>query len=207
MMPINLKLKAHKAIPLRRGVDHYWKVMMDAAVANEAFSARDVASKSDGNVGPVTAFIKRLALGGFLAVEDASGAQPTYHVRVKQSATPRVREDGSIASGVVKQAAMWNTMRSPSSRAGFTAQDLVVWGSTDDSPIAFQTARRYIAHLAKAGYLVQAEKGGKGKPAIWRLLPHMNTGPAYPMALMTKVIFDQNRWEVVGEASFDEVHP
>ncbi len=206
-MPISLKLKAQKGPPIRRGVDHYWKMMMDAAIADQAFSARDIANKSDGHVGPITSFIKRLVLGGFVSVEATSSTLPTYRVLLKQSATPKVREDGSVVPGVIKQAAMWNAIRSPSCRSGFTALDIAYLGSTDDSQIPFETARSYIALLAKAGYLMQVEKGSKGQKTMWRLLPHMNTGPAYPMALMTKVIFDQNRGEVVGETSFSEVHP
>lgn len=207
MMGLALKLTAQKTRPLRRGLDHYWRVMMDFAVEGKSFTVQDVAGRSDGNTSPIHPFVRRLVAAGFIGVETFDKSPSVYNVIQKQSATPKMNADGTLVAGVVRQAAMWNTMRSPACRAGFTVQDLVVWGSTDESPIAIATARRYVSLLAKAGYLVQVGHALESKMALWRLLPHMNTGPAYPMALMTKVIFDQNRCEVMGETSFEEVNP
>jgi len=89
----------------------------------------------------------------------------------------------------------------------FTAQDIVAWSSTDNTRISIETAKSYIAVLARAGYLIEMVKGTPGKLGIWRLAPHMNTGPLAPMILRTKMVFDQNRHEIVGPVETEEVQP
>ena len=84
-------------------------------------------------------------------------------------------------------------MRGPLARDGFTFHDLALWGSTDESPVARNTAQAYVQRLADAGYLVQVHAGGPQKPTVWRLKPAMNTGPRPPLVLRAQIVFDQNR--------------
>lgn len=202
-MSIVLKLTAKKGKPVLRGFDHFWSFMMDRALTDASFSTADIFNCSNASKSNINDFTQRMEKAGF--IERVSFTEPPrWKVRIKQRATPKVRRDGTILAGASKQQAMWNTMRSPVSRTGFTAQDLMVWGSTDELKIAKETARSYIAMLANAGYLIQLVPGGPNKLALWRLNPAMNTGPLPPMILRTRVVFDQNRHEVVGESVAEE---
>jgi len=202
-MAFVLKLKAVKGKPAPRGVDHDWSVMMDHAVAGTCFSVDDIAERSNSAKSNIVGFIRRLEKAGF--IEPVWAIPPAWRVKIRQRVTPKVRDDGTVLTGASKQQAMWNTMRSPVSRIGFTADDLVAWGSTDELQISKETARTYISLLAGAGYLIQLAPSGARKLAMWRLAPAMNTGPLPPMILRTKVVFDQNRHEVVGESIAEEV--
>ncbi|MGW9946961.1 hypothetical protein J2W92_002298 [Rhizobium leguminosarum] len=207
-MPISLKLTAPKGQRVLRGQDYYWSLMMDYAVRGQSFTVDDIFGSSNGAMkGPIRDFARRLTAGGFLAADNPASPTATYSVIQKQSATPKIRADGTVLNGVCKLAAMWNAMRSPSTRTGFTAADLAFLASTDETVVTLATAKRYIGLLAAAGYLILVQKG-KTKAnglALWRLAPHMNTGPAYPMALSARIIFDQNRSEIIGDAACEEV--
>jgi hypothetical protein len=202
-MPLVLKLTAKKGKPVIRGSDHFWSLMMDHAVADAPFSIADIYGSSNTWKEDVKDFVRRLEKAGF--IERVPLTSPIqWKVRIMQRATPKVRRDGTIIAGASKQQAMWNTMRSPVSRTGFTVHDIVAWGSTDELKIVKDTALNYITILASAGYLIQLAPGNRHKLAIWRLSPGMNTGPLPPMILRTKIVFDQNRHEVVGESIAEE---
>jgi hypothetical protein len=202
-MPVILKLTVKKGRPIRRGIDHYWSVMMDCAVSDASFSVNEILDRSVALRTDVNDFVGRLEKAGFIE-KVALAEPPRWTVNIKQRATPKVRRDGTVLAGASKQQAMWNTMRSPVSRSGFTAGDLVAWGSTDELKIAKETAKSYIAALAHAGYLIRLAAGGPTKAAVWRLSPAMNTGPLPPIILRAKIAFDQNRHEVVGESVAEE---
>lgn len=202
-MSIVLKLTVKKGQSVLRGCAHYWSLMMNHAATDASFGIAEIFDRSNGQRTNIVDFVKRLEKGGFLERVPLM-EPPRWKVRIKQSSTPKVRRDGTVLTGASKQQAMWNTMRSPVSRAGFTANDIVAWGSTDDIRIAKDAAKSYIAFLANAGYLIQLAAGGPNKLALWRLAPHMNTGPLPPMVLRTRIVFDQNRHEVVGEIIAEE---
>lgn len=202
-MSIVLKLTAKKGKPILRGCDHFWSQMMSYALTDASFGIAEIFDNSNAHRTNIVDFVRRLEKAGF--IEPIPLIEPQrWIVRIKQRSTPKVRRDGSVIVGASKQQAMWNTMRSPVSRTGFTASDIMAWGSTDDMRIARDTAKSYIAYLANAGYLIQLAPGGPNKLALWRLAPAMNTGPLPPMVLRTRVVFDQNRHEVVGESTAEE---
>jgi hypothetical protein len=201
-MPAILRLTIKETHPVLRGWDHYWSVAMEFAARNEAFTTRDIEWRSNTRRTDIRDFLKRLKLAGF--IEDAGGEPASFRVVRMQSATPRVRRDGSVIDHVGCNQAMWNTMRSPVCRAGFTADDLVNWGSTDEVRISKASAKSYIKRLNAAGYLVLRQKGGPQKLALWALLPDMNTGPEAPKVLRSHVVFDPNRQAVVGEILAEE---
>jgi len=199
-MAIILRLNVKAGKRVLRGWDHCWSLMMAHAMNDEAFSITDIDKETNGRRADVRDFVKRLVAGGFLE----STGNRHYRVIRKQSMTPSVRRDGTVIEGVGRNQAMWNTMRSPVCRAGFTADDLVNWGSTDDVKIGRETARTYIKRLAEAGYLIALDKGKPGRLATWRLLPHMNTGPRAPKVLRSRMIFDPNKEKVIGEVVAEE---
>lgn len=209
-MPVALKLTVAKAEPILRGQDHLWRVIRAMGDADRRFSASQVASVSqEPHSGTVTTFLRRLMLAGVVerdgALRSTTNGRLEHVYRLLRSPehTPHLTRYGMRPTTAQQQ--LWNVMRGPLARAGFTYADLVAYGSTDDLTIPAVTARSYITLLFKAGYLLQLHPGGPGKPALWRLRPAMNTGPLPPMALRTKLIFDQNRHRVVGDTIAEEI--
>lgn len=205
MMQINLKITADKKSARMSGIDHYWSVMMDYEMMEKSFSITDILAFCNGSNArsDINDFMKRLTKAGIIA--EVADQPKFFRIIERQSATPKVRRDGTIITGVSKNQAMWNFMRTNVGAHGFTAQDIVAWASTDDRKINIDTAKSYINSLGKAGYLIEVIKGSPGKLGMWRLAPDMNTGALPPMILRTKLVFDQNRYEVIGKPEIAEV--
>ena len=207
-MSIALKITVDKNKSPMRGIDHYWSVMMDHEMRGMTFTVPDIRAFSKfAHRDDISDFARRLEKAGIIArVGTKEGTRVAiYKIVERQNATPKVRRDGTIIEGVSKNRAMWNYMRTTAGAQSFTAQDIVAWASTDETPINIDSAKSYIGFLAKAGYLIEMVKGTPGKLGIWRLAPHMNSGPLPPMILRTKVVFDQNRHEIVGQIVTEEV--
>lgn len=187
--------------PVLRGIEHFWSVIRELDVAGP-WTVHDVYMQSNvGDRSTVSDFVRRLVAAGMavegkerVAVAGPSKTATTYRLSGHQPMrAPRLRRDGTSADQGRGQQQMWNVMRGPLARNGFTFHDLVLWGSTDEIRVAKETARKYTSHLAGAGYLLQLRAGEPGKPALWRLKPAMNTGPRPPLILTARIVFDQNR--------------
>lgn len=195
-----LRLKINSAKPILRGWDHYWSVMMDYAMQEQPFTVKDVYARSNTQMGNVQDFARRLVAGGFIERQ----GDGSYRVIRKQDATPSVRRDGTVMEGATCNQAMWNLMRGPVGRRGFTVDDLVHYASTDTLQIARTSAKSYVQRLSEAGYLVALQPGKPGTLAVWSLLPKMNTGPKAPKILRTRFVFDPNTEQTVGDAIAEE---
>lgn len=206
-MSIVLSLKLQKSNAVLRGHDHFWSVIMGRHRTGQTFSVRDIDLASNADTGAVRDFVQRLEKARLI---EAVGDVPTFVDRqwrpvVVQTAAPRVRRDGSIIESQPATRCMWNLMRGPMGRSGFTYLDLVHWSQTEETRISANTAKSYIGALNRAGYLIRLDPGKPGTPAIWRLDPAMNTGPQAPMILRTKLVFDANQQKIMGDAEAEEV--
>lgn len=201
-MTVQLHLTMKKGKMPLRGEDYLWSLMMERHEAGNTFTVAEIHRLSATTVQTVREFMERLSRGGFIEPVATPPVQ-SWRVAKPQAETPRVRKDGSLieSAGVVQ--CLWNGMRSHF-KLGFNVVDLAVFCSTDDVKIAIASAEAYVRHLAKAGYLIKLQTGSKGT-AIWRLDPAMNTGPAAPMLLKTKVVFDPNKGDIIGAAEAEEV--
>lgn len=209
-MSIILKVTAEKNRPPLRGFDHYWNVIMDCAMAGHSFTVQHIFDKSNTRMSEINDFLLRLIKAQIIEADGriTQDGRPFYRVLIKQSATPKVRRDGTVIHGVSKQQAIWNYMRSEAGRLGFTAQDINIWQRAGEDRINIEAIKSYIRLLFKAGYLLEVEKGRPGKFGTYRLQHHMNTGPKPPIILRTrKIVFDQNRNEAVGHVEAVEVMP
>lgn len=194
--------------PVLRGIDHYWSVIMERHRAGEAFTARDVDMAGNANKASARDYIRRLERAGLIErVDETSGGAGIFRPLVIQSTAPRVRRDGSVIESLPANQCMWNMMRGPNGRSGFTWRDLVAWSQTDETAIKPMTAKSYIKTLHAAGYLIAVKPGTARKPAIWRLLPNMTTGPEAPKILRTKMVYDPNKNAVINPVNADEVQP
>lgn len=194
--------------PVLRGIDHYWRVIRDLD-GRGPWTVVDIRSRTGGGVDLATIrdFVRRLVAAEIATVDEHGPNGVLYRLRRSPLATPRLRRDGTPAIQGRGQTAMWNVMRGPIGRAGFTANDLVLYGQTETVRIATATALSYIKHLAQAGYLVCLRKGKPGQQGTYRLKPGMHTGPLPPLILRSQLVYDQNRGEAVGPFEAREVWP
>lgn len=206
-MSIVLSLRVQKGKSVLRGNDHFWSVIMERHRAGQTFSQADLFSASNDQDNTIRDFIRRMEKAGVIElIERAETARESrFRPTVIQSRAPRARRDGSIIESQPGTRCMWNLMRGPTARSGFTYHDLISWGATDETKISVATAKAYITMLSKAGYLIKLDAGKPGTAATWRLNPAMNTGPHAPMILRTKLVYDPNRDEVFGPAETEEV--
>lgn len=107
---------------------------------------------------------------------------------------PRVTKAGGDVGQGMGRENMWRTMRMHRS---FTWRDLAVLASTEDHLVSEEEAKHYTRYLRRAGYLMELQKGGPGKLAVYRLLPSRYTGPRPPMIQRVRQVFDPNLGEVV----------
>ena len=193
--------------PVLRGQAHFWAVMRSLDFVGP-WTLDHVLAGSNADRSTLREYVRRLLAGGFVsrvAFED----RPEQHYRIarQQSAAPVVRRDGTVGLQGRGQQQMWNVIRGPIARGGFTFKDVALYASTETVSVGPATAQRYVGHLAQAGYLAPVQAGKPGRPASWRLKPAMNTGPKPPLILQAHVVFDQNRFEAVGEVVAREVEP
>jgi len=92
-MSIVLELQVVKnGQPVKRGVVHWWGVMMDYEMEDKGFTLEDVLVKSDDDARGCMDFIKRLNKAGFIEVVGADGGgNGIYRVIRRQGEAPRVR--------------------------------------------------------------------------------------------------------------------
>lgn len=211
-MPVALRLTVEKAERLYRGQEHFWRVARALGADGKTFTASAIATVSaEPHIGTITTWLRRLWKAGVVMKEgrvtsSSSGRNETvWRLGQSPETLPIIGRDGTVRRPRSVRQQMWNVMRGPSGRGGFSYADLVAYGSTDDLPVKPITAKSYIQELKRGGYLMQLHPGGPGTPAVWRLRPAMNTGPKPPMILTAKVIYDQNRSRVMGETIADEV--
>lgn len=205
-MSIILKFEVPPGKPILRGNEHYWSVIRELDQAG-SWPIGDVHARTNGvDRSTVRDFVKRLVAGGFAEdAQDGTEAQPRFRLLKTPMAAPRLRRDGTVAAQGRSQVHMWNVIRGPMSREGFTFRDVALYGSTETLTVPPVTAKSYIQHLARAGYLLCVRKGRPRQPAVWRLKPAMNTGPKPPLILRSQIVFDQNRNEAIGPVDAEEV--
>lgn len=186
--------------PVLRGIEHFWKVIRELD-AKGPWTVHDIDLRSHTHPATIRDYVRRLVAAG-IAIdtgemrETAPNTTPTKLYRLgdqKPMRAPRLRRDGTSADQGRGQQQLWNVMRGPLGRDGFTFVDLSLWGSTEEIRVTRETARKYVQHLAGAGYLLQVRAGKPGKPAVWRLKPAMNTGPRPPLILTARIVYDQNK--------------
>lgn len=197
--------------PVLRGNDHYWSIIRELdrhPLLIWTISA--VLSRSKGaDRSSVRDFVRRLVAAGIARQQGTAGIrdEATYRLLNRPIATPCLRRDGTAGLQGRGQIQMWNVIRGPLGRQGFTTADVALFASTDAVGVKRATAVSYVKHLLQAGYLLTIRQGKPNAPAIYRLKPAMNTGPQPPLILRSQIVFDQNRQEAVGPVAAREVAP
>ncbi|MCK5295927.1 MAG: hypothetical protein KAJ75_03470, partial [Alphaproteobacteria bacterium] len=101
---------------------------------------------------------------------------------------PRVTRDGKIVTQGKGTEQMWRTMRM---LKAFTADELAVMASTEEIQVKPQTAKSYLKHICKAGYItVISTRPKRYRFARW-------TGCQPPMIQRLKTVFDPNLRQIM----------
>ena len=200
-----LRLTIAKSHPVRRGHDHYWKVIRDLTDehSGDVFSISDILGKCSGvTSSDVRLFLRLLAKSGIVEKIDPykPGAACGYVLKIRPIETPVLSRKGKTTSGQ-GQTNMWNTMRHLL-KSGFSARELSIHASTVDVPITQGTAKSYVVALNRAGMLIVR---GKGVATSYRLKPSANTGPKAPKILRSKMVYDANTETIIGDVEAEEV--
>lgn len=204
-MPRVLSFDVPPGKVVRRGNDHFWAVILELNQAG-AWSVADIKHRSGAvDRSTIRDFVKRLVAGGFARVADVECDHPHYLLLKTQLATPSLRRDGTPGLQGRGQTAMWNVIRGPIGRGSFTYQDLALFASTQTAVVTQVSAKSYIKHLHRAGFLLCVRKGKVRTPAQWRARP--NLGKLPPLVLRGHIVFDQNTGAAVGPVTAVEVEP
>lgn len=202
-----LKFEVPPGKPVLRGQDHFWKVIL-ALDAIGPWSISELRARSNGvHRSTISEYVRRLVGGGFVVANEVGVTGTMYRLVRKQTTPPKLRRDGTTGLQGRGQVQMWNMIRGPMGRDGFTFKDVALYASTETVEVKPATASSYLKHLAEAGYLMCLRKGGPGTPAIYRLKPAMMTGILPPLILRSQIVFDQNRGEAIGPVVAREVVP
>ncbi|MFT0861671.1 hypothetical protein [Ancylobacter sp. G4_0304] len=190
------------SIPL--GFEDYWSIIRDLDTSGP-WTIAMIVQQTRTHHEVVGRYVRRLRRGGFAEVVghiDRGGlpAVPQYRLTSRPSAAPRLREDGSQCPPT-QQEQMWVAMRN---LAQFDARELAYAASTDVVRVNLDAAKSYVARLNAAGYLIEVRPSKGRTLALWRLKPAMNTGPAAPKVMHTRLVWDPNRSAVMGTPTASE---
>ncbi len=201
-MAIILTLKSSGTV--RRGKAHFWSVIRELTEGDRKaeFSVADIFARSnEPHDAVIGAFLRLATRAGILRQVKNSKPQRWAVVR-RPVRLPTLSADGRVV--MTGRQAIWNAIRA---LQAFTAAELAVAAATEDCPIDPKSANDYVLRLKAAGYLKIERPGKPGRPALYRLRPNMNTGPLPPQVLRAKIIWDQNREQIVGPVEAEEVTP
>lgn len=168
------------------------------------FTSREIRRETRCTVDQVSEYLRGLTAAGILGAEpDPSSPGPIHRLlytleRDLGVEAPRVRRDGTFVTQGLGREQMWRTMRM---LREFTVLDLAVNSSTEENPVAEETAAEYCHYLALAGYLAIVRQGGGvgkgGVPSLYRFVPTRYSGPLPPMIQRVKAVYDPNLKNVV----------
>lgn len=108
---------------------------------------------------------------------------------------PRVTGDGKPVTQGIGTERMWTAMKA---LREFDAVELAVAASTPEHQVSEETAKSYVASLARAGYVACTKPAVHGHvKARYRFNRAMNTGPRPPLITKKKEVLDGNTGRVV----------
>lgn len=172
----------------------------------EGFNNYSVARKAQADDETVRTYLACLIKGGYL-----ESMNPEVHIgderlyRLIQDngvEAPRLDKKGKPVKQGMGTEQMWRTIRLIGE---FSSRELAAHASTPDIVVRPETAKTYVGHLVRAGYLIEVKPviylgAGRGNlQARYRLAPGKYTGPRPPMIQRSKAVYDPNLDKVVWE--------
>ncbi|WP_336335977.1 hypothetical protein [Pseudomonas putida] len=162
----------------------------------DGFTGYKISRKSGVHDTAVRSYIQSLLNAGYLKIidwPDCFSDQTLCLVKNTGIEAPTVTRKGSEHTLGLKNEAMWRSIRIMG-RA--TARGLAESCSVNFE-VSLWTARTYLRHLAKAGYVELISTGNGDRSAYYQLLPLKYTGPRAPAIKRGGVIYDANLGKVV----------
>ena len=152
-------------------------------------------------------YVKCLVKAAFLNKVPGTGGrkgvlqQPMLYTLAKpHGVAPRLDYAGKKVSMGNGNQAMWQAMKVLGS---FDYKDIAKAATLNELVVSPGTAKSYVAHLARTGYLATLRPAKPGTPARHRL--DKNTGPHAPSITRMKVVFDRNTGEFANLQTAQEV--
>lgn len=205
--PINVELRG-----LKTPRERVWEAMLKLcpqANAGDGFDKTKVQDHCDPMVSwtLVDDYFDDLEKAGFLKRVGGTGVskgvmgKPIQFVLTKrQGEAPRISRKGASVSQGSGQEAMWRAMKVLPT---FDYTDIAKAATLGTLVVTPQTAKAYVVHMARAGYLGTVRPAKPGTPARHRL--EKNTGPHAPAITRRKVVFDRNTGEFANLQTAQEV--
>lgn len=162
----------------------------------DGFTGYSIARKSGVHDTTVRSYIQSLVNAGYLkrlAGADHFLEQTLCLIKNTGIDAPRVTRKGNQSTAGLRNEAMWRTLRILGT---VTAKGLAE-SSSVKFDVSLWTARTYLKHLTKAGYVDLVSKGNGDRTAYYRLIPLKYTGPKPPAIKRGGVVFDANLGTVV----------
>lgn len=204
--PINVELRG-----LQTPRERVWAAIM--LLHGSTFSSGFSLETIQDNCNPMVSlslvddYVEDLVKGGYLKKVPGTGGrkgvlqQPMlFTVAKPQGTAPRVTVNGAKVSQGSGAEAMWRAMKVLSV---FDYKDIARAATLGELVVSPATAKTYVAHLARAGYLGTMKPARPGTPARHRL--DKNTGPQAPAITRMKVVFDRNTGEFANLQTAQEV--
>jgi hypothetical protein len=126
--------------------------------------------------------------------------QTCYRIAKDTLDAPRVTREGKPVTQGQTTLAMWRAMQVLKS---FDWHDVQRAASLPAAPVPAETAKSYVAALARAGYFLQLQPAKPGTAARYRLV--RKTGAHPPAITRRKTVFDRNTGEFTWQESAQEV--
>lgn len=140
----------------------------------------------------VLSYLRCLIAGEYVAKTGPTYDTATYSLlRDVGCEAPRLNRDGTPNSQGQGTEAMWRALRILQETS---AEELARYASAA-TPTAVNTAKAYLAWLAKAGYVQTLRQ--RGRATRYRLLLSRYSGPRPPMIQRTRQVYDPNLGKVV----------
>lgn len=198
------KKKLQPKILIEHGHDFFWEVILKLDKDCE-WSTLDILRSSRANKSSIDDFVNRLVRAGFAKEcgeqnqsEHCKRSIKLYRLIKIQTATPRLRRDGSELPEKITET-LWRTMKMLKT---FTALELISAASSPTQKMKKTTVTSYLTRLKQANIIAVVEKGGACKQERYRLLN--NLGTKAPQILRSKLVYDPNADEILGEAKIME---
>ena len=143
-------------------------------------------------------YLKRV--GGTGVSKGVLGKPIQFVLAKRQVYAPRVTEEGVKVTQGSGNEAMWRAMKVLPT---FDYTDIARAATLGTLVVPPQTAKTYVAYMARAGYLATVRPSKPGTPAKHRL--QKNTGPHAPAITRLKVVFDRNTGQFANLQTAQEV--
>jgi hypothetical protein len=173
-----------------------WETIRTLSRSDTALTTYNVSRRSGQDDQAVREYLRALAKAGIVEhIQPMGNIDALWSLLNDEGAeAPRINKRGQRLKPDAVEC-IWRALRI---LGELNAVDAKAQAEAGGASITENGARIYLQGLALAGYVTRQD-GTTGKPAIYRLIPGMNTGPLHPVYQRCSYaqVFDQNTCKVV----------